>query len=76
MQINPKFVWDYDIPDDKRNEEAFQRWYLARVLSRGSLSDIHAVGLETIRQVLPSLVLPVRVKQFWDYYFKLLDQAA
>ena len=34
--INKKLVWDYDIPDDAQENEAFRRWYITRVLTHGT----------------------------------------
>lgn len=76
MEINRRLVWDYEIPEEGLSDEAFRRWYLARVLTRGSLADVQSVDLETIRQALPTLVLPARVRRFWELYLGLLDQAA
>ena len=75
MQIDRRFIWDYEVSEKDLKDEAFQRWYLARVLTRGSLADIQSLGLETVRRALPSLVLPVRIRRFWDLYFHLLNQA-
>lgn len=74
MQIDPRFVWDYDLSGINPADEAVQRWYVARVLSRGTLADVRAIGLETIRRFLPSLTLPATTRHFWETYFALLDQ--
>ncbi len=76
MEINRRLVWDYDLSDADLQEEAVKRWYLGRVLTRGTLSDVQAIGLESIRQALPALVLPKKIRSFWDTYFALLDRAA
>jgi len=76
MEINRRLVWDYEIPEEGLKDEAFRRWYLARVLTRGSLADVQAVGLETVRQALPTLVLPEKTRRFWELYLGFLDQAA
>lgn len=76
MDINRRLVWDYEIPEEGLKDEAFRRWYLARVLTRGSLADVQAVGLEAIRPALPTLVLPPKTRRFWELYLGLLDQAA
>ena len=76
MEIDRRLVWDYEVPEQGLKDEAFRRWYLARVLTRGALADIRAVGLDAIRRALPSLVLPARIRRFWDLYLGLLDQAA
>lgn len=69
--INPSLVWDYDIPDNPTQNEAFKRWYLGRVLTRGSADDIRKIGLATIYTHLPLLNLPSEIRMFWDWYFNL-----
>jgi hypothetical protein len=69
--INPNLVWDYDIPDNPIQNEAFKRWYLARVLTRGSADDIRTIGLDTIYTYLSALNLPSEIRSFWNWYFGL-----
>ena len=76
LPINPDLVWDYDIPDDRGQDEAFRRWYVARVLTRGRMGDIRNLGLRTIHAYLPDLVLPTKVRRFWEWYFSLPDVKA
>jgi hypothetical protein len=71
MSVNPDLVWDYDIPDDSEQDEAFRQWYVARVLTRGRMEDIRSLGLRTIYVYLPHLILPERIRRFWQWY---LDQ--
>ena len=73
LPINPDLVWDYKVPDDEYQDEAFRRWYVARVLTRGCLEDIRELGLRSIYAYLPHLVLPDRVRQFWEWYFGFPD---
>ena len=51
IPINEKLVWDYDIPENAQQDEAFLRWYLARVLTRGSADDLRAIGIKTILSI-------------------------
>lgn len=76
MKVNRRLVWDYEVPAEGQQDEAFQRWYLVRVLTRGSLEDVRTAGLATIRRMLPFLVLPARTRRFWELYFSLKDQVA
>ncbi len=69
--INERLVWDYDLPANAEEDEAFRRWYLARVLTRGTSSDLRAIGLPTIYAYLPVLQLPANIRAFWDWYFDL-----
>lgn len=69
IPINEKLVWDYDIPDDAQENEAFLRWYVARVLSRGGDDDLRAIGFQTIHDYLPYLNLPREIREFWEWYF-------
>ena len=64
-------MWDYDIPSQTEQSEAFQRWYIARVLTRGSSKDLKAIGFETIYAYLPTLNLPAKIRRFWEWYFSL-----
>lgn len=71
VPIQADLVWDYDIPDAEQQDEAFRRWYIARVLTRGRSQDIRALGLRTIYVHLGRLVLPRRIRRFWEWYFSL-----
>ena len=73
VTVNPDLVWDYEIPDAEHQDEAFRRWYITRVLTRGRLDDIRAIGLPVIHTYLPHLVLPERIRRFWEWYFSLPD---
>ena len=73
LSINPDLVWDYEMPDDGRQDEAFRRWYIARVLTRGRMEDVRDLGLHTIHAYLPYLVLPARIRRFWEWYLNLPD---
>ncbi len=76
MKIDQRFLWDYTVSDTDLNDDAVRRWYVARVLTRGALADIQALGVDAIRRVLPSLVLPSHTRRFWERYFALLDRTA
>jgi hypothetical protein len=73
LPINPDLVWDYEMPDGEHQDEEFRRWYIARVLTRGRMKDVRELGLPTIHAYLPHLVLPVRVRRFWEWYLNLSD---
>jgi hypothetical protein len=47
-----------------------------RVLSRGRMENVRDLGLPTIRDYLPHLVLPARIRRFWEWYFDLPDVRA
>jgi hypothetical protein len=72
LPINPDLVWDYDLPGEQQSE-AFRRWYIARVLTRGRAADIRTIGPRTIHAYLPQLTLPARIRRFWEWYFSLPD---
>lgn len=71
IPVNPALVWDYEIPPEKEQTDAFRRWYLARVLTRGGKDDLQTIGLETIHAFLPHLNLPAEIRRFWEWYFNL-----
>lgn len=66
MKINPALVWDYPVP--AKPDEAFRRWYVARVLVRGGDRDIRGLGLPTIRRYFSVLNLPLSIRSFWAWY--------
>ena len=70
LKINPNLIWDYDIPSQRLQTEAFRRWYVARVLMRGGVQDIRDVGLRTILHYLPLISVPARIRAFWKWYFE------
>jgi hypothetical protein len=76
IPVNPALVWDYEIPSAENQTDAFRKWYLARVLTRGNSADLRAIGLETIYVSLPSLNLPPAVRRFWEWYFSLPEVRA
>ena len=57
IPINEKLVWDYDIPADAQENEAFRRWYIP-ACCRGGDADLRAIGSQTIHDYLPHIVLP------------------
>lgn len=71
IPINPALVWDYDLPAEGERTEAFYRWYVGRVLTRGRAEDLKAIGFETILGYLPNLELPDEIRRFWEWYFDL-----
>lgn len=74
LPINPDLVWDYQIPSEQ--SEAFRRWYIARVLSRGRTEDLKAIGFSTIYAYLSTLDLPAEIRSFWEWYFNLPEVQA
>ena len=71
IPINPALVWDYELPAEGERSEAFYRWYVGRVLTRGRAADLRTVGFKTIHDHLPHLELPDEIRRFWEWYFAL-----
>lgn len=46
LPVNPEQVWDYEVPDEGCQDEAFRRWYVARVLTRGRMADVRPNSLK------------------------------
>ncbi|MFQ6084454.1 MAG: hypothetical protein ACE5WD_14010 [Candidatus Aminicenantia bacterium] len=70
FKINKSLIWDYDF-EGKYETEEFKKWYLARVLTRGTAKDIREIGFDIIKEYLPFLNLPRKVREFWVWYFIL-----
>jgi len=66
--INKTLLWDYDLKGRYDTEEA-RRLYVSRVLTCGTKSDIRQLGIDVIKQYLPNLNLPNRIRSFWEWYF-------
>jgi hypothetical protein len=69
VKINKDLLWDCNPAERELQSEAFQRFYVARVLANGTMKDLEGVGLETIRRLLPELWLPAAIREFWEWYF-------
>jgi len=69
MKINRDYLWDYPMAGVDTESEPFQKWYIARVLVKGTLQDLQDVGFETIYAHLPALTLPYPIREFWEWYF-------
>ncbi len=51
--VNRDLLWDYRWEREEMETEAFERWYVARVLTRGSGDDVRALGLARVGRWLP-----------------------
>jgi hypothetical protein len=71
MDINPHLIWDYSFSPEEYQQDSFKCWYIARVLMRGGIHEIRGVGVENIRKYLPQLSIPRRIREFWEWYFKI-----
>ena len=76
IKVNPNLVWDYEIPAENEQTEAFCKWYVARVLARGNAADLREIGFETIYKYFPNLNLPSKIRKFWAWYFDLPEVKA
>lgn len=71
FQINKNLIWDYKFSPNEYKTEEFKRWYIARVLTRGGISDLRSLGINTIKEYLPKIFLPRMTKEFWEYFLGL-----
>ncbi len=69
MKVNRSLIWDYDFSERDYKTEAFEEWYLGRVLSKGSAGDIRdAGGREAVRRHFAKLHLPIEVERLWSWH--------
>lgn len=73
MQVNRSLLWDCPPGTEARTDDAFVRFYITRVLTSGTISDVRSLGLETIREHLSRLTLPPRIRAFWEFVFARLS---
>lgn len=67
--VNKSLIWDYDFTEADYDTEAFRRFYVGRVLTRGSDADLKGIGPEAVRRYLPGLDIPREKREFWEWYF-------
>ncbi|MBI3195016.1 MAG: hypothetical protein HYZ34_11220 [Ignavibacteriae bacterium] len=71
MLVNKNLLWDYDWKEEQYETEEFKQWYIARVLSRGSTEDVQGVGIGLIKEYLPKIAIPKRIREYWEFVFTL-----
>ena len=69
MTVNKNLIWDYDWKETDYDTEEFKCWYIARVLSRGTMQDVRGVGIPLIKEYLPKITVPLRIREYWEFYF-------
>lgn len=74
IPVNENLLWDYDFSPEEIKSEAFLRWYLGRVLSHGTAKDLQSIDFKLIKKYLPTLSVPRKVLDFWNWYFSLERQ--
>lgn len=73
MKIKKEFIWDYSFTDADYETEAFKKWYISRVLVRGNKQDIQDIGHALIREYLPQITLPARLREYWEWLLQHHD---
>lgn len=71
----PKFLWDYDVSATQIQEILHRsgwsdqrRWIVARLLTQARFDEIFRyLTVADIRQALPKLRLPPKMRQRWEY---------
>lgn len=71
MKINREYIWDYPLSELDLESEDFKKWYIARVLVKGTVQDLKDVGFDTIYTYLPELTIPYQIREFWEWFFNL-----
>lgn len=74
-QARPRFLWDYDLSEAEvktiLKQPGFNPtkcWLIERLLLEARLDEIVAyVNPNEISQALPSLRLPPKLRQWWEY---------
>jgi hypothetical protein len=71
FKVNKDLIWDYTFSEEDYHTEAFKKWYIGRVLVRGSFEDVKNIGFDTIYQYLYVITLPGQIRKFWEWFFNL-----
>ena len=64
MNVNKLLLWDYDWKEEQYETEEFKCWYIARVLSRGTMEDVRGVGIQRIKEYLPKIQISKKVRDY------------
>ncbi len=60
-------IWSTDALD--LTDPWQRRWWIQQVLVHGRAEDVAALDWEEVRQLLPALDLPPKLRQLWEEYF-------
>ncbi|MBI1909239.1 MAG: hypothetical protein HYS22_03635 [Deltaproteobacteria bacterium] len=74
----PSFLWDYDLGETEVRELLGQpglsdkkRWLVERILTQARFDEVFDyLTLDQINRALPSLRLPSKIRERWDYALK------
>lgn len=70
----PKFLWDYDLSETQVQEilrsgwSDQRRWLIGRILAQARFDEVfYYLTVEEIKQALPKLRLPQKIRTRWEY---------
>lgn len=75
-QKKPSFLWDYDLTETQVREILSgslekRKWLVARILEHAKFNEVWKfLTIQDIRRDLPSLRLPQKIKEHWEYTMK------
>jgi hypothetical protein len=70
IPVNEKSIQDYKFEFEDYRTERFFKWYLARVLDRGTSRDVSQIPFKIIAKYLNSLRISRDIRAFWEWYFR------
>ena len=65
----PHVIWSCDPSRLDPDDPWTRRWWITQVLVHGRWDYVKALDWDEVRQLLPELRLPERVRGLWEYYF-------
>lgn len=63
-------VWYADLDSLDMQDAWLRKWWISQVLIHGRMEDIRRLDLNEVKDMLPSLRIPGKIKSLWGDYFK------
>ncbi len=71
MKNTGHIVWYADLDKLDLNDPWLKKWWVQQVLIHGRFEDINRLNFNEVKELLPSLRIPEKIKSLWEDYFNI-----
>lgn len=71
MKNTAHIVWYADLDKLDLNDPWLKKWWVQQVLIHGRFEDISRLDFQEVKELLPSLRIPKKIKSLWKDYFDI-----
>ena len=71
MKNTGHIVWYADLEKLDLNDPWLKKWWVQQVLIHGRFEDISLLNFNEVKELLPSLRIPKKIKSLWKDYFNI-----